>query len=329
MPLALTAAILHFGLMDGSAGIAISYDDFVTISDEVNQIKRFAVKEESVGTMALDLDAQKEWFRSRLNEEDPRMHIEADIEGAARMGNVIYWIGSHGFHKKESEDHRVFFATTISDDGKLAPSGKVYRRLLDDLLMEESLKSFELKKASKIKPKQGAEKDTPGGLNIEGLCTAKDGKTLLICFRNPIPGGKALIVPLENPAALVEGKGAAKFGKPILLKLGGLGLRDMVWWRGKYLMIAGHYDSHLRDEDGKPNTAVPASQLYRWSGNVDDKPTQLDLDLSALNPEALIVFPDQRVMILSDDGGAQKAAFRKDPLQAQVHFRSVWLTGAE
>src|SRR5439155_18316253 len=38
--------------------------------------------------------------------------------------------------------------------------------------------------------------------NIESLCA--DGESLVIGFRNPVPDGKALLVPLKNPAAVID-----------------------------------------------------------------------------------------------------------------------------
>jgi len=85
MPLALTAAIVHLGLMDGSAGIAVSDKTFLTVSDEVNWIKRFPVEAGSVGEMALDLNGEKDWFKARPSEEFPGLFLEADV--ASRQGN--------------------------------------------------------------------------------------------------------------------------------------------------------------------------------------------------------------------------------------------------
>jgi hypothetical protein len=336
MPIALTAAIVHIGLMDGSAGIAVCENKFITVSDEVNRIKRFSVVDNTAGEIALDLDGEKEWFQSRSKKNG--FH-EADIEGAARIGDVIYWISSHGHHEKaeKKQDRRVFFATKIDKEGRITPHGKVHRRLLADLLAEDSLKSFRLEEASGIAPKTGASENPPGGLNIESLCTAADGESLLIGFRNPVPGGKALVVPLKNPAELLTGTAKAKFGEAIELGLHGLGLRDMVRWRGEYLIIGGHYDSHLGDTDGKPIDGAPAPALFRWNEKSKDDPKKLDTSgLKVLNPEALIVFPDDRVLLLSDDGSlrngqgvSQKDAYDEDPVKNPGTFRSVWLTGLE
>lgn len=333
MPLTLTTPATHFGLMDGSAGIAISPDSFITVSDEENRIMSFSTEAGSVGREILDLNKQVPWFPSRSGEDGE--YYEADIEGAAQIGEPTFWISSHSYHKESGKAvvSQVFFATgPPTDGGNAVPMGKIYQGLLGDLIAEESLKKYRLKEASVIKPKVGATAGSPGGLNIESLCAAADGKALFIGFRNPIPGGMALIVPLENPPELVAegGNATAKFGKPIELKCGGLGLRDMIWWRGQYLIIAGHFDSHLNKTNGQPDPNIPPSVLYRWSGIPGADPVRLNLEppsleiFNSLNPEALIAFPDDRVLILSDDGGYQKDLKKSNPAY-QLHFRSVWL----
>jgi hypothetical protein len=131
----------------------------------------------------------------------------------------------------------------------------------------------------------------PRALNIEGLTGTPDGH-LLIGFRNPIPRGMALLVPLLNPAELIEGK-AAQFGNPILLDLGGLGIRSMGWGGGKYLIIAGHYDNDR------------VSQLYEWAGPGHLPKLIEDLNFTGANPEGLAFETGdrrQQFFILSDDG---------------------------
>jgi hypothetical protein len=69
----------------------------------------------------------------------------------------------------------------------------------------------------------------PGALNIESLCSDRD--RLLIGFRNPTihmeQRDYALIIPMLNPEAVVRGTETTKFGRPVLLNLSGLGIRDM------------------------------------------------------------------------------------------------------
>ena len=89
--------------------------------------------------------------------------------------------------------------------------GKPYKDLLADLVKADDLKKYALDAASQNTP------ESEQGLNIEGLA-ASDGM-LLIAFRNPRPGDKALIIPLEKPADVIAGTAKASFGKAIELDL--------------------------------------------------------------------------------------------------------------
>jgi hypothetical protein len=138
---------------------------------------------------------------------------ETDIEGAARVGDCVYWIGSHS----RNQDGRFrpnrcrFFATAFEvsgDDAKMRFLGVAYQNLVNDLAHAPELKRFDFDRASRLAPKQ------PGALNIEGLCATPDNQ-LLIAFRNPVPNGRALLVPLTNPEQIVMNGQPAKFGEPI------------------------------------------------------------------------------------------------------------------
>src|SRR5262249_20383016 len=149
-----------------------------------------------------------------------------------------------------------------------------YQYLLLDLFREPRLKPFRLSAASHRAPKSS------GALNIEALCATPD-KHLLIGFRNPIPQGRALIVPLLNPNDLLARKSAC-FGDPIVLDLGGLGIRDMGYWQGRYLIVAGSYDAQAQ------------CRLFQWTGG-KEKPEPLhEAELKGFNAEAVIVYPIQR-----------------------------------
>jgi hypothetical protein len=226
---------------------------------------------------------------------------ECDFEGAAQIEKVIYWIGSHGRNKQAEErvERQVLVATQISGSGaeaKLSLIGTPFRGLLTALTSADNLKAFDLAGASVKSPEK------PGALNIESICAM--GDALLIGFRNPIPGGKALLVPLQNPLAVVKGDAKPDLGEPILLDLGGLGVRDMAPWRKQFLIIGGDFK-----DGGEP------SALFLWSGDPKMKPQKLKGDLSDLNPEAIVIHEtggESRVQLLSDDGGTS--------------FRSTWVT---
>ena len=234
--------------------------------------------------------------------------LEMDLEGAARLGPLVYWIGSHsagegsGTAGAPRPNRQRLFATRLGlesgDKGKgvavtVEPVGRPYQTLLADLEADPRYAPFGLDQAAK---RPGKAKD---GLNIEGLAATPNGQ-LLIGFRNPLPQGKALVAPLTNPGAVLAGE-AARFGEPVLLELGGLGIRSLEMVNGSLLIVAGP------SGPGKPKDgpAIP-SALYRWNGQFESAPELLrlfgsELGKSLFNPEALFVEGDSLVL-LSDDG---------------------------
>jgi hypothetical protein len=302
-----SAPILYSGMCDASAAVALTDKLFAAASDEGSVIRvydrdRQGAPLQNINLSAfLDLDARKP---------------EADLEGAARSGDRAYWITSHGRNKsgKDRRSRDRFFAVQIVTNAQrveLNMLGKPYEHLLDDLMRDPKLKPFNLAAASKLEPK------ARGALNIEGLSATPQG-WLLIGFRNPIPGGKALLVPMLNPDAVIHGQ-AAIFGEPILLDLGGLGIRDMAYWDGQYAIIAGPYD-------GKGQ-----SRLYEWLGGASTPRLVKHAHLKSLNPEAIIFYPDnggEQFQLLSDDGkklvNGKPCKELADP--SQQHFRSIWIS---
>lgn len=220
----------------------------------------------------------------------PGLKKKADLEGAARIGETIYWIGSHSRKNNGEEDldrHRLFALTVAPGTHAPASVGAPYLKLIEDLHKDDRYAPFHLVDAAKLPP--GA----PGGLNIEGLAATPEG-ALLIGFRNPIPNRKALIATLKNPQQVLAGE-KPEFGPPIQLKLKGLGIRSLEYWPvGKvYVILAGS------SQDGG------AFKAYRWSGKAKDKPKPIrNADLSNLVPEAAFFDPaaPSELILLSDDG---------------------------
>ena len=256
---------------------------------------------------------------------------EYGLEGAARIGDLIYWIGSHGRNSDGEicEERQVFFATKLSGSGENTSlelvDGGPYKNLLSDFKTDPVLAELKLGDAiGEKKPDPAKAPKEPGAINVESLCA--DHERLLIGFRNPQVGGKALVIPLLNPEAVARGTGPAKFDKPILLDLGGLGIRDMAHWGDGFLVIAG-------DIKDRFDAAVKPSRLYCWKGGEQDKPADLNIDFSGLNPEAIVVFgegPDARVLLLSDDGKMPVDGIPNDKHPpAEQFFRGVWLQVSE
>ena len=242
-------------------------------------------------------------------------HPEVDIEGVTQIGERIFWIASHGRNRKgklRPSRHRLF-ATKVTVEGDkvtVIPVGQPYSRLLEDLALAPALRRYDLESAARRAP------ESAGGLNIEGLAATAQG-TLLVGFRNPIPGGKALIVPLDNPGQVIEGE-RARLGAPIELALNGLGIRSIEFResRGRYLIAAGPCN-----DEGKVS-------LFGWSGKPFDAPEPIPgVAFGDLRPEAMFVYPGDptAVQFLSDDGGGKpKGAGGKLP-PAQRRFRAFSL----
>ena len=297
----------HFGICDASAAIVIDDTHFLVACDEDNKLRVYNSQHPSTPVASADISG---YFAKK--------NAESDIEGAALLGDTVYWITSHGTNTKgkKAKARRYFFANRLEfKNGKLRHRqvGTSCRRLLKDMKSDKRLKRYRFDKAERIPPKE------QGGLNIEGLA-ATPANELLIGFRNPIPESKALLLPLMNAADVVAGE-KAEWGDPITLDLGGLGIRSVDYWPENeiYLIVAGTFDSkgHYR--------------FYRWSGKFGDAPLWIpNIDFSGLNPEAVVTYPGilDRVQILSDDGNKKRSNRRCKKLPAdskEKYFRSIWV----
>lgn len=286
-------------MCDASAAVALDAKHFAAADDEGNVLRVFK-RGEAMPVGEFD-------FSKFLG---TKKKAESDLEGAARIGNRIYWISSHGRNKagKLAPDRMRFFATDINGL-ELKAVGKVFRGLLGNLLTDARFNKYGLHAASMLPPKE------QGGLNIEGMVARNDG-ALLIGFRNPVPAGKALILPLLNPAEVIEGA-PPKFEAMIELDLGGRGVRDIANAGDKFLVIAGA-------RDGRNEFA-----LFHWDTK-NTAPSQMESQLGVLNPEAIFRFaedPAGAYQILSDDGalkiGDKDCKKLKEPFRK---FRAAQLT---
>ena len=271
----------YTGTCDVSGGVALSSNLFAVADDENNVLRMYRADQGGPAVKAFDCSAFLEvQGRSR----------EADLEAGARLGDRIFWIGSHGRNRnaKERLNRDRFFATDIvwvGNDVTLVPVGRPYKYLLDDLLQDPRFERFHFAEASRHAPKEA------GALNIEGLSATPDGH-LIIGFRNPVPKKRALLIPLLNPNELLAGI-PAKFGPPIMLHLGGRSIRDIAYFGGSYLISAGSY--HGGGD----------FQLYRWAGPGSAPEPCAAYDFSGYHPETILIYPEKglrEVELLSDDG---------------------------
>lgn len=198
--------LIYKGTSDGSAAAALDTIYFAAASDEDSTIRIYRRDCGGAPVQTLDLTSFLE-----VSSAWP----ETDIEAAARIGDRIYWISSHARNQRGEfrSGHQRFFATDIGKGSppQLVPAGKPYRNLAADLANDPALQTFNFAAAAARAPKQ------KGALSIEGLCATPD-KHLLIAFRNPVPNGLALLVPLLNPEEVLADR-RAKFGPPVRLDL--------------------------------------------------------------------------------------------------------------
>ncbi|HYQ17485.1 MAG TPA: hypothetical protein VEQ58_17050, partial [Polyangiaceae bacterium] len=189
-------------MCDASAVVPLSRSSVLVADDEDNTLRAYDVDRAGAPSSLLDL-SQPLGLPVKVHKDGRASSREMDIEASARLGSTAYFLTSHGRDSRGRlrEERLKFFAVDVADPQQLRVTGSVYGRLLDDLLHEPRLASYGLAEASLLPPK------APGGLNLEGMTARVEGGVWL-GFRNPVPAGRALLVPLLNPEALVQGQPA-------------------------------------------------------------------------------------------------------------------------
>lgn len=303
VPLAGQRVVTFEGMCDASGAVPIDAHWFAVADDESNVLRIYDADRGGPPIDSVDVTAELHLKKKK--------NPEADLEAATRLGDHALWISSHARSKKgKSQPDRLrFFATNVpSRKADIRIEGQAYTGLLQDLLRDPRLASFKLAEAAALPPQ------AEGGLNLEGM-TAMPSGGVLLGFRNPVPEGKALLVALENPLAMMRGE-PARLGVPRLVDLGGLGVRGLSYWRGRYLIAAGHYEQGA------------VSRLFSWKGDASPPRSLPTPSLEDFNPEAFFT-PEERdeFMLLSDDGARTVAGERCKDLEdpSRMRFRGLWL----
>ena len=311
--------LVYRGMSDASAAVAIGEDIFIVADDENNVLRLYKSKTAGqgdrleAGLIEPAFGGPESCFdMTDFLDVEPE-YPEADIEGATTIGDCIYWITSHGRNKDgklRPNRYRFFATTTKIENGKvhIVPFGKPCKTLIHSLVKTQTGRELGLDKATRFNEKKPTKKHLENlapkekGLNIEGLCASADGKILYIGFRNPLVFDKlkgersAIVLPLNNPQAVIEKGQAPIFGEPLLWDLAGQGVRSMEYspFHKTYFIVTG-----LSDESA-------GFSLYDWSGEKNAPPVlvqQLISKQSDFSPEALVVFKNSnKILLLSDDG---------------------------
>lgn len=287
--------LVFAGTCDASAASALSDDLFVVANDEDNILRFYRTSQPGKPVQTIDL-------RPILALKG---NGEMDLEGAARLGQHVFFISSHGRDKngKPAPARHRFFAMQFTEAGgqtSVQLAGKPYLDLAADLANDPRYAGFQLN-------------DPASGFNIEALTDTPAG-TLLIGFRSPVPQGRALLVPLLNPTEVIAGK-PPRFGDPLLLDLGGLGLRGIASTDKGYHILGG-------PADGPGN-----SKLFFSPGGPDAPRPMNDIQFPKINPEG-ICFVDlggssAEFLILSDDGSRKlKGKECRSLPESQRQFRA-------
>lgn len=296
---------VYSGMCDASAAVALDADLFAVASDEDSLLRIYSRSRPGGPVSTVDLAGPL---------AVKRRTTETDLEGAAQVGDYVYWVTSHGRNasgKPAPNRHRFIAVQSVVAAGTVVwrPVGRPFVRLVEALDADSRHAAFGLRAAAELAPK------APGALNIEGLCDDGSGG-VWIGFRNPLPAGRALLVGLRNPREVVAGA-PPRFADPALLELGGLGIRDLARVGNRILILAG------------PIGAGGEFRFLEWRGpGTPAQPLPTPPAWINLNPEALVVFAGParaELLVLSDDGsvrvGGVEAKKLKDP--GQQRFRAV------
>ena len=316
---AVQSTYLHSG-SSGNASSAIALDaQYMLVADDEDQTIRLYRRDQDGGVVG-STDFTGNLALTEID-NDTALPREVDLEASTRAGSRIYWIGSHSNGsiangaKIRTNRYRLFASDLVGSGTNTTQTFVGYNKTLrtfsggltgGDLVAWGDLNGYDFS----AKTVAGVGPEAPGGFNIEGLAMAPNGTTAYIAFRAPLigPNLQALIAPLTNIDAVVTTPASPTFGAPILLDLGGRGIRSIERnSAGEYLIIAG------------PPEAGKSFQLYSWTGNAADAPVNLNVDMAALNPEGsfegIVEVPaplcgDKSIQLLVDNGDLDTGVFR-------------------
>ena len=315
----------HSGASDASAAAALDAGYMLVGDDEKEIIRLYARDQSGPPVNQFDMVPFLE-----LTDQSGGTPREVDIESCIRIGQRVFWLGSlsTSWVGNVRVNRSRMFATDISGSGEqtLVSYAGRYDGLKEDILAWDA-GNLHGKGAHyyglTASAAQGVDPKLPdgSGLTIEGACMAPGSDTTAyLAFRAPLvppsARSRALIVVVTNfPSMALAGvnPGAARFGPPIELNLGGRGVRDIALRGSNILIVAG--------AAGRAGPYTPSEfKLFTWDGQPGHQPQQRAAALDGLNPEAVVELPPapwsatNRIQLVSDNG---TAVFYGDGVEAK------------
>lgn len=271
------------GTTEGSSDASTAFplpDNFMIVADDEANVLRVYPR---AGGAAV-----KEWSYEL---EGPKLGKELDLEAGVRIGDTLYLTGSNSNKKDggDAPDRSHLFAVKVSGTGAATTFSYVgqFSQLEAQLVAWDATNGHGLGAnhfGFAVSAGAGIVPERVDGFSVEGMTSAPRDGALWLGFRAPQTGAstraKALIVPVQNYAALVGGTATqAAFGAPIELELGGRGIRSIDKdTDGNYLIVAGPAGAASPDVDR--NFA-----LFAWDGNLATAPVELSNDLDTLRKD--------------------------------------------
>jgi len=319
------------GSSDASAAIALDANYMVVGDDEASVLRVF---DRAGGNAVL------EWSYSAALANGG----ELDLEVGTRIGDTLYFTGSHSNSKSgaESNTREFLFAVTVSGSG--AETVFTYQGTHSGL--EISLTTWDSTNAHTkganyfgfaASSVTGVVPEGVNGFSIEGMTATQDGSQLLLAFRAPQTSistrEKAVIVPVAVTGLI--GSSSPTIGTPVELNLGGRGIRSIEKAAdgNGYLLLAG-------PAGGASTEVANDFRLYHVSTDLTTV-TELDVNLDTLRDTTMGSFEtivDVRttttgtlVQLLQDNGDTDWAdrtgtTVSKDLPAADQKFQGNWVT---
>lgn len=266
---------------------------------------------------------------------------ELDLEASTRVGDTLFFIGSHGNNKNGVDQNNREWLASAKIAGTGAGTTLTFTGKFNGL--EAALVAWDQSDAHGLGTNHfgfalASASGTPesnSGFGVEGMTSSASGNALWIAFRAPVTGSPALktalIVQLTNPLAVLDGSALPVFGDAIELDLGGRSIRSIDKnAAGQYLLLAGPSGAATADVEDD-------FQLYVWDGSVDvtGMATHLVKQAVALDAllangasfEAIVEVPADlsagaKVHLLQDDGAVVQAGQTQETKDLPVSAQS-------